>query len=703
MRFSFAAVALVLVCSCGASQLAIEDEDESFDAPAASDAALSSTTSLKVDADAQVRSGASANRNYGAAVNLRADADASGDRIESYVRFQVPAVSGRITKAAFRCYVSDGSTNAFDVYGASSSWVESSITYASKPALSGGVVASVVSQGAGAYLSVDVTRLVQSGQAVTLALIPRSADNLSCRSKEYGSNAPTLDLTVDSQSLAVVQPAAGSVVSGTLVLAALINGGASASDAARVEFVVDGVTYGPAVIGLGWNYTLNTAALANGAHQIFARAFDASGHALVSGTSTFTVNNGIRVYLATPAQGAVVSGASVVTATGVEGLAAQQVARIELVADGARVLGSTAVISYGYVITFDSTALGDGAHTLMPRAITTAGAAISGAAVSVSVSNTAVKETWGEHLGMSIWPDRKNIEMTKALGFKWVRYGWELGWGAFDDSLIAYTHSLGLKILWVCQKGSNGSVHPYADADVAAFATYCAAAVDKGVDAIEIGNEWNHLPFYAYNGGAPDSTFKSQAKFFDATTAAIRAKSSTITIMNSGWSPESTSLAPVEAMVKTLDNSTTFKTKANAIANHPYAYSCDSPLLCGYPGRKDWNAFLATQDVYAAAKARGFDHPVWMTELGGPSGNGTNAYTGAPYSLQTQAQLFKDYFVGIGNMRSAGVPFGVIFFHTAQDGQSATIAVELTFGAFDKNWVIKPAGQVLKDQAVKAW
>ena len=178
----------------------------------------------------------------------------------------------------------------------------------------------------------------------------------------------------------------------------------------------------------------------------------------------------------------------------------------------------------------------------------------------------------------------------------------------------------------------------------------------------------------------------------------------TIPITNAGWSSESSPNLPQEAMAKSLDRSSgSFKTKASGIAHHPYAYNCDSPLQCNYPARKDWNAFLATQDVYAEAKNRGFDKPIWFTELGGPSGNGTNLYTGQPFTTASQAQLYKDYIAGIALMRSSGVPINIVFWHTTQDGQSATNSLELTFGLYDANWNIKPAGQVVKDQAAKTW
>ena len=307
-------------------------------------------------------------------------------------------------------------------------------------------------------------------------------------------------------------------------------------------------------------------------------------------------------------------------------------------------------------------------------------------------------ETWGDHLGISLFPSVENFDKARALGVRWVRISWEMNWGPFDPTLISHAHAIGLNVLEACQKAT----HVYTAADVESFASYCASWVDAGVDAIEIGNEWNHLPFYAWNGGNPDSSYASQASFFDAAAASIRQKSPTVPVMNSGWSPEASPNDPTSAMAKSLDAATSFKSDGNAIGHHPYAYDCGSPLTCGIPNHPEWNAFFQTRTVYAAAKMRGYDHPVWLTELGGPSGNGQSAF-GVPYTLDTQQKLLLDYFAGIASMRVDGIPIGVVFVHTIQDGQSATSALEKTFGVYDEAWQLKPSGQVVRDQALLPW
>ncbi len=703
-----ALAALSMGCGSGVLETAsIDDETQSDPTAVVADELTQSALSVAPVADAMVRSGSAAGTNYGSSANLRADADASGDVIRAYLRFDVPSTAGVIRKAVLRCYITNGSANAFDVFAAGNSWAESTINYNNQPARVGAALGSVIKVSSGAYAEVDVTAAVKAGASASFALISRSADGITCNSKEASANRPALVLTVDSTSVTLVQPTAGVTLSGSVVFAALVNGQASAADAARVDFVVDGTTYGPAVIGLGFNYVFDTTKLTNGAHQIFAKATSATGAVTTSASVSFNVSNQqlpppAVVTMAQPSAGAVVSGASFVLAALVNGSASSNDgSRLDFLIDGT--VYGPAVLGLGWNFAIDTTKLANGAHSVSARLVDPYNRTLSSASVSFSVNNQAATETWADHLGISMGGELKNLQMAKALGVKWVRFGWEMGWGPYDWTDITNAHNLGLKVLWVCQKGAGSNGHAYYDSDISAFAAYCAAAADHGVDAIEIGNEWNHNPFYMYNNVAPDSTFVSQAKFLDATTAAIRAKSATIPIMNAGWSPEAGGLSPSQAMAKVLDNSTTFKQKATLIANHPYAYSCDSPLRCDYANHPEWNAFLQTQVVYSNAKARGFDHPVWMTEIGGPSGNGNNPWNNTPYTQASQAQLFKDYIAGVGVLRGQGVPVGVLFFHTIQDGQSFTNSVEQTFGAYDANWNIKQAGQVLKDQASKPW
>ena len=89
---------------------------------------------------------------------------------------------------------------------------------------------------------------------------------------------PTVTLTA---------PANGATVSGT------INLNATASDnlgVARVEFYVDGVKKGQDTLA-PYSITFNTTTIANGSHNVKAKAFDGTGNSAWSNTNYITVNN----------------------------------------------------------------------------------------------------------------------------------------------------------------------------------------------------------------------------------------------------------------------------------------------------------------------------------------------------------------------------------------------------------------------------
>jgi hypothetical protein len=254
-----------------------------------------------------------------------------------------------------------------------------------------------------------------------------------------------------------------------------------------------------------------------------------------------------------------------------------------------------------------------------------------------------------------------------------------------------------MKVIETCQK----SPHSYNLSDIPGFTNWCASWVDRGVDAIEIGNEWNHYPFW---DSAPNVDYGVQAKIVDAAIKAIRAKSAKVIIITSGFSPESSPNLPQEAIGKLLEGSDgSIKSRATYIGHHPYAYNCTSVLSCNYPERRDWNTFLATQDVRQAATSRGAIQPIVFTEIGGPSGGGQRSQDGVAYSTETQRQLFEEYIAGIQLMRSGGTPIEFFLWHTIRDGESFTNPAEEHFGLFDKDWNIKPAGWVVAGQASKPW
>jgi hypothetical protein len=100
-----------------------------------------------------------------------------------------------------------------------------------------------------------------------------------------------------------------------------------------------------------------------------------------------------------------------------------------------------------------------------------------------------------------------------------------------------------------------------------------------------------------------------------------------------------------------------------------------------------------------------------MTELGGPSFGGIDQDgkeivrlgDGRPFTQETQKIMYEEYIAGITNMRSSGVPIDLLMWHTIKDGEASTNVTENSFGLYDSNWNLKPAGWVVAAQAAKPW
>ena len=91
----------------------------------------STTVTFDVAADAHVEEG-SPTTNFGRASKLEV-VDGT-KRSESYLRFTLAGITGTVQAAKLRVYAfNDASNNGPAVYGAGSSWTESTLTWANRP------------------------------------------------------------------------------------------------------------------------------------------------------------------------------------------------------------------------------------------------------------------------------------------------------------------------------------------------------------------------------------------------------------------------------------------------------------------------------------------------------------------------------------------------------------------------------------------
>jgi hypothetical protein len=189
------------------------------------------------------------------------------------------------------------------------------------------------------------------------------------------TSAPTLSLSA---------PADGATVSGTVTVSA------DASDnvgIAGVQFLLDGVNLGAEDTTGPYSVNWNTSAAAPGTHTLTARARDAAGNTTTSATITVTVSDtsGPTVSITAPANGATVSATVTVSATAADN---GSVTGVQFLLDGVN-LGVEDTTS-PYSVSWNTTAVANGSHTLTAIARDAAGNTTTSAAVPVTVQNTDV-------------------------------------------------------------------------------------------------------------------------------------------------------------------------------------------------------------------------------------------------------------------------------------------------------------------------
>ena len=188
-------------------------------------------------------------------------------------------------------------------------------------------------------------------------------------------------------SVAFVQPAAGSTLSGTITAAG------SASDKtglASVQVSVDGGSWTTASGTTSWSATINTAAYSNGAHTLYAKATDTSGLTTTSALSVSFANGDTTapaVAFSAPAAGSTVSGGVNVTGTSSDNVS---VASVAVQVDGGAWQAVSGTTSWSW--SWNTAGSANGTHTLTARATDSSGNT-SSASRSFTVSNSSADAT----------------------------------------------------------------------------------------------------------------------------------------------------------------------------------------------------------------------------------------------------------------------------------------------------------------------
>jgi hypothetical protein len=126
-----------------------------------------------------------------ASVAIHADGDPTK---RAYLRFDARSVTGTVSKATLRLYVTNATPNGPITYAANPSGITNSTTWKSQPGPSGSALSNLGSVNVNAYVSINVTSLVasDSDHIIGLALLPDGPDGFAASSREAAANHPQL-------------------------------------------------------------------------------------------------------------------------------------------------------------------------------------------------------------------------------------------------------------------------------------------------------------------------------------------------------------------------------------------------------------------------------------------------------------------------------------------------------------------------------
>ena len=241
--------------------------------------------------------------NFGTAMTLN---NVSGTpEARAYVKFTVTGVTGTITKATFRAYTQTSSGSGYELHQvADSSWTESGLTYANRPAV-GATIGSAVNFTANTWTSVDVTSVVKSTGTYSFEMNATSTSLKKYASRETGANAPQLVLETAAP---ISPPAAVAALSGSTPQSAAVNTAFAVNLAAKVTDAG-----GQPVSGTTVTFTVSTGGAGAAGGSFAASGGTASSVSGPDGVATapvLTANGTAGSYAATAAVSGVTAPAS---------------------------------------------------------------------------------------------------------------------------------------------------------------------------------------------------------------------------------------------------------------------------------------------------------------------------------------------------------------------------------------------------------
>jgi hypothetical protein len=150
--------------------------------------------------------------NFGSNPTLYVDGGTADPDVESYIRFTVTGISGTVSSAKLRVYVTDATRNGPALYTTSNSWTETGITWNNRPARTSDMLEDKGALTVNSWVEYNVTNIITGNGTYSFILVTDAADILGLSSRE-GSSGPQLvvtlaDTTTSTLPTSTVQPAA---------------------------------------------------------------------------------------------------------------------------------------------------------------------------------------------------------------------------------------------------------------------------------------------------------------------------------------------------------------------------------------------------------------------------------------------------------------------------------------------------------------
>jgi hypothetical protein len=154
------------------------------------------TRTFAPTADATVKQ-ESPTGNFGTATTLETDAVPI---VESYLKFSVDGITGPVSKAVLRAFVTNGSPNGPAVYRTETGWTEGGIDWSNRAPRTSDPLDDKGAVSANTWVEWDVSAAVGPNQVYSFNLATNANDGTDISSKEAASNRPQLVVTFTSTS-----------------------------------------------------------------------------------------------------------------------------------------------------------------------------------------------------------------------------------------------------------------------------------------------------------------------------------------------------------------------------------------------------------------------------------------------------------------------------------------------------------------------